>query len=61
METELQAGLQGICQVYISDELNMLVEQEYSTGLTEKDSNRYVKLVTLLHDNGIPIELGIEI
>jgi len=43
------------------DELSMLVEQEYSTGLTEKDSNRYMKLVTLLHDNGVPIEYGIEI
>jgi len=61
METELQAGLQGICQAYISEELSMLVEQEYSTGLTEKDSNRYVKLVTLLHGYGVPIEYGIEI
>lgn len=43
------------------DELSMLVEQEYSTGLTEKDYNRYVELVTLLHNNGVPIEFGIEI
>jgi len=43
------------------DELSMLVEQEYSTELTEKDSNRYMKLVTLLHGYGVPIELGIEI
>jgi len=43
------------------DELDMLVEKEYSTELTEKDSNRYVKLVTLLHGYGVPIEYGIEI